>query len=311
MFLSEKGYNPETKRIKRTILSYYQGTDENGRHIEDDLNIDCCVEEYAWDCDLENNACEEDDLPVQGKYISGKIENIIGEYIGEIQGITTQDEFITKVLSLVIEKMNDLKGQNEEIEYSSILNHFYRACKAGISRKYGHIRKSAKKTASLQTFLGSVSIYQKPSSTPNTTVEELTPEIDSTANTTPIINKMVLPEIHSILKEYFAEDDHVALLNILKAQGNANKKLHFVSTGNRLADSFKQLFDAGCIVGCQKKDIALWIQDNFTFQNNGKVHEFKIRSLEDIISTSKDMCKKPIIDVKKNNTTGEYTITKS
>lgn len=127
----------------------------------------------------------------------------------------------------------------------------------------------------------------------------------------PTINERELSKIHEFLKVYFSEVDQIELLYILQTGDIVNKKLHFRSSANRLADFFKQLYAGKFILGCEKKDLQIWIKDNFTYQKGNNIAEFKSRYLEDVISTGKDMCKNPIIDVKQNKITGEYSITKS
>ncbi|MCX6285554.1 MAG: hypothetical protein NTY96_00380 [Bacteroidetes bacterium] len=126
----------------------------------------------------------------------------------------------------------------------------------------------------------------------------------------PIFILSSVQQIFNLLKEYFAVTDQPSFLNLLQGGDNASKSLIFLGSGNRLADSFKQLYDCEIIKGCSKKDLENWICMNFVYHHRGKIQKFKKRYLNDIISTSGDKCRKPILNVTLEKATGNYLITK-
>ena len=119
-----------------------------------------------------------------------------------------------------------------------------------------------------------------------------------------------VPHIFDILKSFFAPEHQIELLRILKSGGNASKPLLFNDSGNRLADAFKQLFDYDIIIGCQKKELENWIGQNFHYRYRDKIMKYTPRYLSDILSTTKDKCQKPILNIIKQKSTGTYLINK-
>ncbi len=120
----------------------------------------------------------------------------------------------------------------------------------------------------------------------------------------------IIPDIFDILKDFFSTSEQPELLNILRTGGNTQKPLLFRDSGNRLADAFKQLFDCDIIKGCQKKELEAWICKNFLYRYRDKINEFKPRYVSDIISTTKDKCQRPILNVKQEKSTGNFLISK-
>jgi hypothetical protein len=119
-----------------------------------------------------------------------------------------------------------------------------------------------------------------------------------------------IPQVFHILKDFFSRTDQPVLLKLLETGGNSEKRLLFIDNGSRLADSFKQLFDCGIVIGCQKKEFEDWICKNFHYRYRNVVKAFTKRYIADIISSSKDKCQKPILNVKQEKTTGRFFITK-
>jgi len=119
-----------------------------------------------------------------------------------------------------------------------------------------------------------------------------------------------IPQIFEILKDYFSQEDQAKLLKLLETGGNAEKPLLFIDNGSRLADAFKQLFDCGMVIGCQKKEFEEWICKNFHYRYRDVIKVFTKRYVADIISSSKDKCQKPILNVKQEKATGRFFITK-
>lgn len=126
---------------------------------------------------------------------------------------------------------------------------------------------------------------------------------------TPIFKIEIIDTVFEFLKDHFDTNEHGELKSILETGNDAPKKLYFKDNGNRIADAFKQLINVDYITGCQKKDLEKWIAKNFQYKNSKNCPtDFKIRYLQDIISTNKDNCKNPIFEIKKIN--GNYIITK-
>ncbi|MCX6250353.1 MAG: hypothetical protein NTX61_06340 [Bacteroidetes bacterium] len=126
----------------------------------------------------------------------------------------------------------------------------------------------------------------------------------------PVFETGYIDEIFNVFKGYFPESQQQQLLSIFKDGGNGDEPLLFMDSGVRLADAFKQFFDAGIIVACQKKELEKWIMDNFSYRYRNKTIKFKAKYLNDIISTKKDLCQKPLINITPDRSSGRYFITK-
>lgn len=126
---------------------------------------------------------------------------------------------------------------------------------------------------------------------------------------TPVFNPDIIEPVYNILKPHFVPEQHTQL-NDLLTTGNTAGRLHFRSAGNRLADAFKQLIKAGLITGCTQIELETWIAQHFTYINNKTKLQaaFKQKYLNDIISTGKDKCQKPLLNVKIDNSTGKIQI---
>jgi hypothetical protein len=118
----------------------------------------------------------------------------------------------------------------------------------------------------------------------------------------PVFNSEAIPSIFDILKDYFSLPHQVYLKQILETGNDASEQLIFLDNGNRLADAFKQLKDSDIITGCKKTELIDWIHRNFLFRNGKLVTKYKTRYLADIISTDKDKCQKPLLNVSKDKT---------
>jgi|GEM_PF-6730372 len=151
MFTTDKGYDPDSKRIIRTF--HKTGHDvSTGEKYNRDINIDCSIVEYAWYYDFEDDRHEGDGLPVQGKYVALAIQNIINEYVRGSSDVIEQDRFITNALAVIISRLNNLKAINSDKGYSTVLSSFYNWFKAGISQEFGHIRHSARRKKDFKAF---------------------------------------------------------------------------------------------------------------------------------------------------------------
>ena len=120
-----------------------------------------------------------------------------------------------------------------------------------------------------------------------------------------------IPTIFELLKGFFSPEHQTLLQQILETGNDASVQLIFLDTGNRLADAFKQLIDADIITGCEKKELETWILRNFNYRYRHIIKPFKSRYLSDIISTTKDKCQKPILNVRVDKATGKAIINKA
>jgi hypothetical protein len=124
----------------------------------------------------------------------------------------------------------------------------------------------------------------------------------------PIFKPDDVQTVFELLKNFFVAEHQSQLYHMLTTGNDANGSLIFLDNGNRLADSFKQLIDADIITGCQKKELENWIFRNFKYRNNQRIKEFTPRYLNDIISTTNDLCRNPILNVTRDRTTGNVLI---
>jgi hypothetical protein len=107
--------------------------------------------------------------------------------------------------------------------------------------------------------------------------------------------------LFQILKNYFNEDEHEKLNNILRTGDNLNKKLFFKGTASQFGHTFKILFGGKHIISCDKKNLREWIIANFMFKKRGKASNFTDNTLEKYISSGKDTLgeyfNNPIIEI--------------
>ncbi len=170
LFEKEQGYDVKTNQIIRSEKNFYQFYDEETNELdESDWEINCGIEEYAWDYSCieyprfgDINEIDDDklsaqyvELPVQGQITSHHLLKIISDYINESSDVIKQDEFISKLLTIVSGKVKEIEKTNIDTEYSKVALHFYKSFKAEVSGEYRHIRRNADKQRSFQTFLES------------------------------------------------------------------------------------------------------------------------------------------------------------
>jgi len=124
----------------------------------------------------------------------------------------------------------------------------------------------------------------------------------------PIFKPDDVQTVFDLLKNFFVAEHQSQLYNMLSTGNDAPGSLIFLDNGNRLADSFKQLIDADIITGCQKKELENWIFRNFKYRNNQRIKDFTPRYLNDIISTTNDSCRNPILNVTRDRATGNVLI---
>lgn len=127
----------------------------------------------------------------------------------------------------------------------------------------------------------------------------------------PTFKSEQVENIFDLLKNFFSEQHQNQLLQILQTGDDTSEPLFFKDNGNRLADAFKQLINADIITGCKKNELEEWIYRNFKYKYRSKTKKYTSRYLNDIISTNKDKCKKPILNVINEKSTGKIKIIKA
>lgn len=117
-------------------------------------------------------------------------------------------------------------------------------------------------------------------------------------NTTiPVFTEM--GKIYEVLKRYFDAAQYEALLKVLQT-GITHDKLVFKGNGNQLADAFKRLYTATLLTGLTKDELTKWILNCFAYKNwEGNPVLYTKHYLSTIISSEKNPCKSPIIEIKK------------
>jgi hypothetical protein len=127
----------------------------------------------------------------------------------------------------------------------------------------------------------------------------------------PVLKPEAVKSVFDILKDFFSTVQQNELKQLLETGSNNSQHLIFLDNGNRLADAFKQLIKADVITQCEQKELESWIAINFKYTYRKAVKEYSTRYLNDIISTNKDKCQNPLLNVKTDKTTGEIKITKA
>ncbi len=126
---------------------------------------------------------------------------------------------------------------------------------------------------------------------------------DKAIEAKPIFKPEMIETIFDLLKDFFSIEQQKDFKTFLETGNNVNEKLLFLDNGNRLADAFKQLKNANFITGCNQSELINCIEKNFKYRFRDKVKNYIPKYLESIISTNKELCKKPIITVKANSIT--------
>jgi len=126
----------------------------------------------------------------------------------------------------------------------------------------------------------------------------------------PVFAQDYLHEVYEIIRDFFSAEDQIDLLYLLENSSNVQQPLVFLDAGNRLADAFKQLYGADIIRGCQKKELESWICLNFAYVYRNKVRPFIPKYINEVISTTKDKCKRPFLDVKFDKAQNKYILIK-
>ena len=126
----------------------------------------------------------------------------------------------------------------------------------------------------------------------------------------PIFKTEFVNPVFDLLNGFFPEEDRKILKLIMISGDDSPWVLTFLGPGNRLADSFKKLYESDLITGCQKKELEKWIAVNFQYRDDHGIKKFKPKYLNNIISTNQIPCKNPILEVMGDRITGKVMIRK-
>lgn len=126
----------------------------------------------------------------------------------------------------------------------------------------------------------------------------------------PIFKPETIQNIFDLLKDFFNTVHQKLFKDILVTGNDVSEQLIFLDHGNRLADAFKQFIKADIITGCNQRELEGWIYRNFKYKNRKEINSFTQRYLNDIISTNKDLCKNPILNVRMEKSSGVILINK-
>ncbi|MFC4142346.1 hypothetical protein ACFSNA_18635 [Pedobacter mendelii] len=113
----------------------------------------------------------------------------------------------------------------------------------------------------------------------------------------PKFNEVARKDFLKLLKDYFLESQYSQLSALINNGTPPDTQMIFNGQGNQLADAFKQLYEANLIVGCNKTELEKWIIKYFLYNNKGNTSEYTEGWISTIISSDKNVCKSPILDV--------------
>lgn len=114
----------------------------------------------------------------------------------------------------------------------------------------------------------------------------------------PKFNHQYRDDFLQLIKTYFSEEHFNQLAALIKSDEQPISQLIFNGNSNKLADAFKQLYEANLIVGCTKAELEKWILKHFLYSNGDKVNEYSEGWLSAIISSDTKVCKSPILEVR-------------
>ena len=128
---------------------------------------------------------------------------------------------------------------------------------------------------------------------------ELTPKIPYNPDAgRPKFNHQYIDDFLHLIRTYFSEEHFSQLTALIKADEPPASQMIFNGNSNKLADAFKQLYEANLIVGCNKAELEKWILKYFLYSNGDKVNEYSEGWLSAIISSDTKVCKSPILEVR-------------
>jgi hypothetical protein len=114
----------------------------------------------------------------------------------------------------------------------------------------------------------------------------------------PKFNHQYIDDFLQLIRTYFSEEHFNQLAAMIKLDEEPASQLIFNGNSNKLADAFKQLYEANLIVGCNKAELEKWILKHFLYSNGDKVNEYSEGWLSAIISSDTKVCKSPILEVR-------------
>ena len=114
----------------------------------------------------------------------------------------------------------------------------------------------------------------------------------------PKFNHQYIDDFLQLIRTYFSEEHFSQLDALIKADEQPASQMIFNGNSNKLADAFKQLYEANLIVGCNKAELEKWILKHFLYSNGDKVNEYSEGWLSAIISSDAKVCKSPILEVR-------------
>lgn len=114
----------------------------------------------------------------------------------------------------------------------------------------------------------------------------------------PKFNHQYIDDFLQLIRTYLSEEHFNQLTALIKLDEQPASQFIFNGNSNKLADAFKQLYEANLIVGCNKAELEKWILKHFLYSNGDKVNEYSEGWLSAIISSDTKVCKSPILEVK-------------
>jgi len=156
--------------------------------------------------------------------------------------------------------------------------------------------------------------YQTPESSKHPeqhSILEIDRDLNIKIKQNPIFKPETIEPIINLLKSFFHPERHNELNALLETGNDVLEPLIFLDNGNRLADAFKQLIKADIITGCDQIQLENWIFKNFKYIHRGQKRDYTQKYLNDIISTNKDKCQKPILNIMLDKSTGKIIISKT
>jgi hypothetical protein len=233
------------------------------------------------------------DLRIHFKeYDRGFMKGYSSRFIPHIDSIRTRKEMVMKAI-------------NEEQGFSKTITHFVSINTEADFYKAGKAEGKRYKAWEIvfETPMAFMSYFEQAEQAEPKAMQRL-PVIK------PIFRQESIPEIFGLLKDFFTPQQQPLLEELLKTGNDASEPLIFLDNGCRIADAFKKLIETDFITGCQKKELENWIGRNFNYKYQDKNQPFKPRYLNDIISTTKDKCKKPILFVINDKATSKAILIK-
>jgi len=100
----------------------------------------------------------------------------------------------------------------------------------------------------------------------------------------PKFNHQYIDDFLQLIRTYFSEEHFSQLDALIKTDEQPANQMIFSGNSNKLADAFKQLYEANLIVGCNKAELEKWILKHFLYSVGNKVNEYSEGWLIAIVS---------------------------